>query len=110
MNNKARELGAIETHFANASGLYNPNHYTSAYDMAMIARGCYNNASFVNIDSTSSSYTIPATNERVSINLVESSGERNTTHISLIPSFSANVTRVIKDSSVNPVFPPLQYS
>lgn len=62
MNNKARELGAIETHFANASGLYNPNHYTSAYDMAMIARGCYNNASFVNIDSTSSSYTIPATN------------------------------------------------
>ena len=49
MNNKARELGAIETHFANASGLYNPNHYTSAYDMAMIARGCYNNASFVNI-------------------------------------------------------------
>ena len=49
-------------------------------------------------------------NERVSINLVESSGERNTTHISLIPSFSANVTRVIKDSSVNPVFPPLQYS
>ena len=59
---KARELGAIETHFANASGLYNPNHYTSAYDMAMIARGCYNNASFVNIDSTSSSYTIPATN------------------------------------------------
>ena len=35
MNNKARELGAIETHFANASGLYNPNHYTSAYDMAI---------------------------------------------------------------------------
>ena len=62
MNNKAKELGAIDTHFANASGLYNPNHYTTAYDMAMIARGCYNNASFVGIDSTSSSYTIPATN------------------------------------------------
>ena len=62
MNNKAKELGAINTHFANPSGLYNPNHYTTAYDMAMIARGCYNNASFVNIDSTSSSYTIPATN------------------------------------------------
>ena len=62
MNNKAKELGAINTHFANPSGLYNANHYTTAYDMAMIARGCYNNASFVNIDSTSSSYTIPATN------------------------------------------------
>lgn len=61
MNNKAKELGAIDTHFANASGLYNPNHYTTAYDMAMIARGCYNNASFVNIDSTST-YTIPPTN------------------------------------------------
>ncbi len=62
MNNKAKELGAINTHFANPSGLYDPNHYTTAYDMAMIARGCYNNASFVNIDSTSSAYTIPATN------------------------------------------------
>lgn len=62
MNNKAKELGAINTHFANPSGLYDPNHYTTAYDMAMIARGCYNNASFVNIDSTFSSYTIPATN------------------------------------------------
>ncbi len=62
MNNKAKELGAINTHFANASGLYNPNHYTTAYDMAMIARGCYNNASFVGIDSTAASYTIPATN------------------------------------------------
>lgn len=62
MNNKAKELGAINTHFANPSGLYNANHYTTAYDMAMIARGCYNNASFVNIDSTSSSYTISATN------------------------------------------------
>lgn len=62
MNNKAKELGALNTHFANASGLYDPNHYTTAYDMAMIARGCYNNSSFVNIDSTYTSYTIPATN------------------------------------------------
>ena len=52
MNAKAKELGALNTHFANASGLYNTDHYTTAYDMAMIARGCYNNASFVSIDST----------------------------------------------------------
>ena len=44
MNARARELGAVNTHFANASGLYDPNHYTTAYDMAMIARGCYNNS------------------------------------------------------------------
>ncbi len=62
MNERARELGAINTHFANASGLHDDNHYTTAYDMAMIARGCYNNATFVNIDSTYSTYTIPPTN------------------------------------------------
>ena len=58
MNAKAKELGALNTHFANASGLYNTNHYTTAYDMAMIARGCYNNASFVSIDSTADAYVI----------------------------------------------------
>lgn len=57
MNARARELGAVNTHFANASGLYDPNHYTTAYDMAMIARGCYNNSTFVNIDSTEDTYT-----------------------------------------------------
>jgi D-alanyl-D-alanine carboxypeptidase len=63
MNQRAKELGALNTHFANASGLHDLNHYTTAYDMAMIAKGCYNNATFVNIDSTATSYTIPATNK-----------------------------------------------
>ena len=63
MNERAKELGAINTHFSNASGLHDDNHYTTAYDMAMIARGCYNNSTFVNIDSTSTTYTIPATNK-----------------------------------------------
>lgn len=62
MNDRARELGAVNTHFANASGLHSDNHYTTAYDMAMIARGCYNNSTFVNIDSTYTTYTIPPTN------------------------------------------------
>ena len=63
MNAKAAEVGALNTHFANASGLFNQNHYTTAYDMAMIARACYNNATFVSIDSTYTTYTIPATNK-----------------------------------------------
>ena len=63
MNAKAAEVGALNTHFANASGLFNENHYTTAYDMAMIARACYNNATFVSIDSTYTTYTIPATNK-----------------------------------------------
>lgn len=63
MNKRAVELGAINTHFTNASGLHNENHYTTAYDMAMIARGCYNNSTFVNIDSTYTTYEIKPTNK-----------------------------------------------
>ncbi len=37
MNNRARELGAMDTKFINPSGLYDDNHYTTAYDMALIA-------------------------------------------------------------------------
>lgn len=36
MNQKAAELGCTNTHFANANGLHNDEHYTSAHDMALI--------------------------------------------------------------------------
>ncbi len=38
MNEKAKELGALNTNFVNASGLHDPNHKTSAYDLAVMAR------------------------------------------------------------------------
>lgn len=38
MNKRAKELGASHSHFANASGLPNSNHKTTAYDLAMITR------------------------------------------------------------------------
>lgn len=38
MNEEAWRLGARNTHFVNPNGLQNPNHYTCAYDMALIAR------------------------------------------------------------------------
>ncbi len=38
MNDKAKQLQLKETHFVNATGLHDPEHYTSAYDMAMIAK------------------------------------------------------------------------
>lgn len=63
MNKRASELGAKNTHFSNASGLHSNDHYTTAYDLAMIARGCYNNPTFVNIDSTYTTYSIPPTNK-----------------------------------------------
>ena len=36
MNAKAEELGLKNTHFTNASGLYDPNHYSTATDIAML--------------------------------------------------------------------------
>lgn len=38
MNEKAKELGAANTHFTNAHGYHDPNHYSSAYDMALFAK------------------------------------------------------------------------
>lgn len=62
MNQRARELGAINTHFNNASGLYNAEHYTTAYDLAMIGRACMQNATLISIMKTLS-YQIPPTNK-----------------------------------------------
>jgi D-alanyl-D-alanine carboxypeptidase (penicillin-binding protein 5/6) len=38
MNERAQELGATHTHFVNPHGLHDPNHYTTARDLATIAR------------------------------------------------------------------------
>ncbi len=38
MNQKAVEIGCTNTHFANASGLEDDNHYTTAHDMALIMK------------------------------------------------------------------------
>lgn len=38
MNNKAKELGLINTNFINPHGLDEENHYTTAYDMAVMAK------------------------------------------------------------------------
>lgn len=62
MNEKAQELGCESTHFANPHGLFDENHYTSSYDMALIARAAYENETFRIITGTAR-YTIPPTNK-----------------------------------------------
>ena len=37
MNKRAKELGCVDTHFSNPHGLDEDDHYSSAYDMALIA-------------------------------------------------------------------------
>lgn len=46
MNEKARSLGATGTHFVNSHGLHDPAHYSTARDLALIARYAMQNPTF----------------------------------------------------------------
>jgi len=52
MNSKAVDLGLINSHFTNVSGVENPNHFTSAYDISIIAASALKRHLFTNIVST----------------------------------------------------------
>ena len=43
MNERAKELGCLNSNFVNPNGLPDENHYTTAYDMAMIGRAFFSN-------------------------------------------------------------------
>lgn len=60
MNAKAAALGCTGTHFVNPNGLNDPEHYTTARDMAKIAKAAFANPTLCQIDATLS-YTFPAT-------------------------------------------------
>lgn len=62
MTERAKELGALNTHFVNPHGLHNPEHYTTAYDMALIASYLVQNEYFLQI-MNDSTYQIPSTNK-----------------------------------------------
>lgn len=52
MNEKARQLGLKNTNFVNPNGLQNENHYTCAYDLAIITSYAMNNDIFRKIVNT----------------------------------------------------------
>ncbi|MEG1311278.1 MAG: D-alanyl-D-alanine carboxypeptidase family protein [Romboutsia sp.] len=54
MNEEAKAIGAKNTHFNNPHGLPDENHYTTAYDMALMSRAAMNNEIFRNIVKTKS--------------------------------------------------------
>lgn len=54
MNAEATRLGCQDSHFANPSGLYAEDHYTSAYDMALIGAEAMKNKDFLEIESHAS--------------------------------------------------------
>lgn len=61
MNEKAKELGCEHTHFVTPNGLHDDDHYSTAYDMALITQAALKNDRFREITGTLN-YTIPATN------------------------------------------------
>lgn len=61
MNAKAQALGCENTHFVNASGLHDPQHYTSAWDLYLITRAAMEHEDFMRICDTGKA-VIPATN------------------------------------------------
>lgn len=52
MNDKAKAIGCTDSHFVNPNGLPNPNHYSTAADMARIAVYCMKNETFREIVNT----------------------------------------------------------
>ncbi len=61
MNQKALELGCKNTHFVNPNGIHNDNHYSTAYDLYLMASYGMKNETFRKYVSTAS-YTLPSTN------------------------------------------------
>ena len=52
MNDRAAELGCTGTHFCNPCGLHEEDHYTTAYDLYLIAKEAMNDVTFRDIVST----------------------------------------------------------
>lgn len=61
MNDKAKELGCENTHFINTNGIFDEQHYTSARDMALIARAAFSHQELRDVVQTKQ-YVIPPTN------------------------------------------------
>jgi serine-type D-Ala-D-Ala carboxypeptidase (penicillin-binding protein 5/6) len=69
MNKRAQQLGLTRTHFMNPHGLGEPNHYTTAHDLAVLAAAAMENPVLVQITSTKE-YKIRKTSTHKAYDLV----------------------------------------
>jgi D-alanyl-D-alanine carboxypeptidase (penicillin-binding protein 5/6) len=60
MNARAQELGMTDSHFTNVTGLHDPEHYTTVYDLSLLLTAALKNNTFKQAFSTFS-YTTTAT-------------------------------------------------
>ena len=68
MNDKAAQIGMRDSHFANPHGYHDEEHYTTAYDLALLARAGMSDPDFCRI-VTCLSYTLPPTSKRDALTL-----------------------------------------
>lgn len=68
MNETVRELGLTDTHFKNPHGLDDPEHYTTAHDLAIISAYALENEDFCKISSTYKKKVISSESERLLVN------------------------------------------
>ena len=73
MNAKAIELGCTNTHFVNPHGLHDDDHYTTAYDIYLMAKAAMEYELFRTIVSTAV-YELPATNKSDARTLYSTNG------------------------------------
>ena len=71
MNDKAKELGALNTNFTNPNGLPDENHVTTAYDLSLIAKYAMGIEKFRDIVKNYT-YQIPITNKKNEIRYLKS--------------------------------------
>lgn len=62
MNTKAIEIGCKNTHFVNANGVHNEDHYSTAYDLALMGQYAMKNETFRKL-AMQTRYTLPITNK-----------------------------------------------
>lgn len=56
MTTRAKELGCVNTNFTNPNGLHSDDHYTCAYDMALISQEALKNETFRKVANTATTY------------------------------------------------------
>mgnify|MGYP000065761902 FL=1 len=85
MNQTAHDLGMNSTHFMNPHGLHDDNHYTTARDLATLARYAMQNDTFRTIAKTTE-YKMAATNKQRSRTLT-------TRHRIMLPQYNKTDNR-----------------
>lgn len=59
MNAKAKSIGMKNTHFVDCTGLHDPEHYSTAYDIALLLKYALHNDTFRDVMHRSHFYSTP---------------------------------------------------